>query len=526
MKTITTIFLTLCALCLPLLGLAQAGLLDPSFGTGGIQILEPSTFHDVGHAVITLDDNTLLVAGLTYPDGEGTGAAGFVGHLQENGSVDVSFGSNSGYTFLDAGEESYLYDIALAPDGSIYGCGTAYPTFAQQVILLVHLLADGTPDPAFGTGGMIVTALGAVDAEAQSLVIQDDGKVVLAGRAGFGDMTDAILLRYKPDGALDNTFGNAGVFRSSAYAGTADELWAVDLLDDGSIVAAGDATINFVYRSIVMRLDPDGTSTAGFGTNGVIEPDLIGIEDQAWGILAVGPRFFITGYQAASPDERDVFLAGFSGDGTPLASFGTGGVATTDVNVNEIGFDIARQEDGKLLVCGTSGQFGSGTARDFFLARYTSAGLADATFGTDGVVITSIDVDFDDANALAIQPDGKIVAVGSTAGFTSNTNNDLALVRYLSDGSTGITETTYGPGNFGLFPNPTINGMVSLSFNGPAPTDVDLFDAQGRLVPHPLTVLKNARSIALDLHDVNPGAYFVEVQQNGIRTSLPLMIAH
>ncbi len=423
--------LNLLSLCTTAL-LAQAGSLDPEFGNAGIQELAPGTLHDVAYDLIALPDTTTLICGVAQHDGTN---AMFLAHLLHDGSLDTGFGTSSGYTYFNFGEEAYAYALARSTDGSIYMAGLAYPTFSQATVVLAHTDANGIPDAGFGANGVVSTPVGTLDAEARGMAIQSDGKIVLGGSVvNTGNFArDILFMRYNADGTLDDSFNGDGVAIASAYA-EEDLLNDIALLEDGSIVGAGYASVIGDMKTVLARVDANGDFVTDFGGDGVIVPGFGVTQDRAFGILAVGQRFLVTGSFMDDPNNEDIYLASFNDDGTLAGTFGNNGVTITDENASEVGLDIAMGTDGSYIVAGTTGQPGFGAPRDFFVARYTAEGIPDATFGNNGTTITSIDVDFDDANAVAVQPDGKIVAAGFTAGFTDQTDNDVAVVRYLVDG--------------------------------------------------------------------------------------------
>jgi uncharacterized delta-60 repeat protein len=140
--------------------------------------------------------------------------------------------------------------------------------------------------------------------------------------------------------------------------------------------------------------------------------------------------------------------------GAPLAargdldpSFGSGGKVTTDFGGNDAGWAVAVQKDGRVVVAGD--RWDPGPSDDFLLARYTARGVLDPTFDGDGKVATDFGGSFDGAGDVAIQPDGKIVAVGS--GFRSPPGRamDFALARYSADGS---LDASFGEGGKVLTP--------------------------------------------------------------------------
>src|SRR6267142_2270139 len=121
-------------------------------------------------------------------------------------------------------------------------------------------------------------------------------------------------------------------------------------------------------------------------------------------------------------------------------SFGSGGIVTTAIgNIDDEVFALAIQPDGKLV---TAGYSDNGTQNVFALARYNTDGTLDSTFGTGGIVTTAIGILDDEANSLAIQSDGKLVAAGYSFNSTTLANH-FALVRYNTDGT---LDTTFGTG--------------------------------------------------------------------------------
>ena len=499
---------------------AQVGSLDPDFANAGLGIYAPGSLHDIGHGITTLPDTTMYVCGVAWSGGS---PAGFVTHVLQDGTIDVGFGTN-GYTFFDAGEEAYLYDLVVAADGSIFACGTAYPTFAQQTMLLVHLSMDGVPDMGFGSGGMVTTVVGNVDSEAQSMVMDALGRITVAGRAGFGSESNALIARYTPNGLLDANFSSDGFY---LYAGNADEdaFHAIDVLSDGSVVAAGSFVQNFAYRSMVIRVDDSGAPVTTFGTGGMAALDLAGNVDDAWGILADGLECLVTGYQLTTQNDQDVYVTRLDANGGPVISFGTNGTTVINTNVNEIGYDIAQHPDGTILVCGSSGVAGFAAPRDMLLACLLGDGTLDASFGNGGTVITSVQPDFDDANAVAVQVDGKVVTTGFTSGFSAGTDNDLVIARYLKEEASSIASTTDLLGSVALFPNPT--GSASVTLLGlPSQQDiqVEFIDASGRMVASERIIQAIEQRHTLATNDLSAGAYHVHIRTHNSTRVLPLVV--
>jgi uncharacterized delta-60 repeat protein len=184
-------------------------------------------------------------------------------------------------------------------------------------------------------------------------------------------------------------------------------------------------TTNFYHN-------PDGTPSFDLLTTLVLQPD-----DQIVAGGEVGGEIF--------GDLHDFALARYNPDGSLDPTFGSSGKVTTDFKDN--GFDLlyalVLQPDGKLVGGGRTTPVGGseGGNFDFALARYNPDGSLDPTFGNDGKVTTDFAMQDDAVRALAIQPDGKILAAGRAR---VNDSTDFALVRYNPDGSLDATFGTAG----------------------------------------------------------------------------------
>ena len=171
---------------------------------------------------------------------------------------------------------------------------------------------------------------------------------------------------------------------------------------------------------------------------------------------------------------RDFALARYNSNGTLDTTFGTGGKVTTDFSGNhDWANGLAIQSDGKILTAGVA--YDATGNWDFALARYNSDGTLDATFGLDGKVTTELGGRFDEAYALALQPDGKIVAAGVA-------RRDFAFARYNPDGT---LDASFG-----------IGGTVTIDFSGSSDVASAIaIQSDGRIVAAGTTNLDVGREI-------------------------------
>jgi uncharacterized delta-60 repeat protein len=245
------------------------------------------------------------------------------------------------------------------------------------------------------------------------------------------------------DGVLDPTCGNGGKVTADVYGSTSQQANAAARQADGKIVVAGflfGATQDFLLG----RYNTDGSLDASFGSGGVVTTDFCGKNDQALAVaIQSDGKIVAAGFAAGCGGRQNFALARYYTDGSLDASFGNGGKVTTDFfNRTDNANAVLIQSDGKIVAAGFAANPNAGGANQFALARYNSNGSLDAGFGAGGKVTTGIMGLDDEAFAVAIQPGGKIVAGGFTR--IGGANNDFALVRY--SGTDGSLDASFGTG--------------------------------------------------------------------------------
>ena len=308
--------------------------------------------------------------------------------------------------------------------------------------------ADGDLDPTFGTGGMVTTDIDHSTDIANAVAIQADGKLVVVGQTYKNNdysNEDFVVTRYNTDGTLDTTFGRGGKVRTD-FPGLAAVPSAVVIQSDGKIVVAGGAFPQFTFAGNfeVVRYNPNGSLDRSFGNGGIVTTTFpegsyaFDVALQPDGkIIAAGTVFvdFIPG----EPSNTDFALARYNPDGTPDATFGNGGQVSTDfVGLEDDAFSVLIQPDGKIVAVGSADS--PATYYDFAAVRYLSNGTIDTTFGVAGKVSTDFgDQNFDRARSAALQPDGRIIASGFAISQNGGVQN-FAVARYTSS---GVLDTTF-----------------------------------------------------------------------------------
>src|SRR5262249_5240268 len=270
--------------------------------------------------------------------------------------------------------------------------------------------SGGMLDTTFGTNGIVVTHFGALsDDTGNALAIQSDGKIVVVG--GGGPSTSQFeLARYNTDGSLDTSRGQGGKVTTSFGTGASHAL-GVALQSDGRIVVVGDAFMGSATGTdfAAARYNSDGSLDTTFGQGGKVTTNFtLNFADSAKGVaLQADGKIVVVGFTFGGTATNDNFaVVRYSADGSLDASFGQGGKVSTNFSGASIddAYAVAIQSDGKIVLAGTSNRIGN---FDFALARYNSDGSLDSTFGTGGLVTTDYSGGNDVAQALVIQADGK-----------------------------------------------------------------------------------------------------------------------
>ena len=469
------------------------GAIDGTFGGYGVPAGRTITPIGPGEDLLTSlairPDGKLLAAGsATFATGVSNYA---VARYNLNGTLDTSFDKDGILMDYKPSNLTDYYGSAVQPDGKIITVGVSR-TGTNSDFAIARYNVNGTLDNTFSNDGMTIIDFGGADVAA-SVVVQPNGKIVVAGTGSAGGAADYAVARLNSDGSLDNSFGGTGKVLTD-FSGFADNANTVVLQQDGKIVVSGHSIFGNGPGKIgfaIARYNIDGSLDNTFSGDGKV-------------VKTISPNDYCTG-MVIQPDGKlvlsgvsyignpygitDFILMRFNPDGSPDASFNGNGYVVTDLHgpIDEA-YCVALQADGKIVVGGVSGDFVAGA--NLAIARYNTKGTLDNTFSGDGIHKIDLGSDWEQLYAITVQSNGKIIA----GGFTRKNNQfDVALVRLNSNGTMdntfsddGIVTDDFGQGD-DLVRSLTIRGnrvyAVGLSENGNRMGMVAAYLVENRLIP-------------------------------------------
>ena len=408
------------------------GSLDSSFGIGGrIDAKLVTGASDAGAGVVVQTDRKIVTVNDCLTSSTNSALVFCVARFNADGSVDTNFAAGGKYlSALPGTTFSNSRAVAVQSDGKIVVAGHCFnATTSFYDFCSIRLTATGTLDGSWGASGVVLTPPSGFNtyAYAGSVLIQSDGKVIVAGTCGGGTFC---AVRYTVTGAVDNTFGSAG-YATSAGLGYAGGGKAA-LYSDGRFVVVGACGVsNTATDMCVVR----------FSANGVRDTAYVNVAGLPG--IAIGAAAHSEGANAAAiqPDNK-VVLAGYCTAGQPLLSMCAIRLnenGTLDTTFNGTGYrliapapgltqglnaqGVSIDWDGKITLAG-------GCDLDFCAARLHSDGALDAAYGIGGLMRTNYGFAVDVYGA-SVDADGNQLIVGGCYGNDGGGIPDMCAVRVL-----------------------------------------------------------------------------------------------
>lgn len=383
---------------------ASPSSLDTSFNKNGSASAFISYTINQSQAIIAQPDGKILTAGYG-------GENAIITRFNNDGSLDKKFNSNNqrpGSVVVNLGSQSAAYGLALQPDLKIIIAGFTTDTNNVNNAFIQRYNPDGSIDQSFNqTGTVIDNFFG--QAQLFGVAVQPDGNIVVTGWAINNGLSYALVARYKTDGTPDTTFNSSG-YVTTLIGGVFTKSRAIQIQDDGKIVIAGQAQIDDNQQIVVIRYEADGTLDTTFNVSAATSPLSDCLTSAAFGMaLQADQKIIITGstnpYDAGFNNKNYTVIRldtnldldeTFNADDTP-------GYIISDIGLQAN--DAIVQPNGQIVTCG----FNYSNNHIVIVIRYNNDGTIDPTFN---FIINNVGSNTI-ANALALQPDGKIVVSGA-----------------------------------------------------------------------------------------------------------------
>jgi len=492
----------------------QAGTLDPTFGTAGLITTSFGPNNETAHAIAVQADGKIVVAGETYNNSSVVEDFALA-RYNSDGSLDNTFGTN-GFVVTDLQQSTDVVKaIVIQPDGKIVVAGHSDNTFNYD-FAVARYLANGTLDNSFGTNGKVIKNFGSTDF-GLAMALLPSGKILVAGRAYNGQNADFALIQLNANGTFDNNFGTAGAIRADLF-GEDESANAIAVQADGKIVLAGDRYANNASQFALARFNPDGSLDLSFSFDGKLSTSIGGLSDVIYAVGIQPNGSIVAAGVSNNISISDFALARYLSDGTPDITFsGDGQLTTNVVTGGDYASTIAIQSDGKILAGGTAP--GSNSISDFAVVRYLPNGNLDASFGNGGIGLADFAMGRDVANAMVLHQ-GKIVMAGAS---DKNSQTSFAVARFLVGSSVAVEDLLSDSPGFELFPNPA-GELLQIRVNGEVSGNIRVVSATGRLMVEMPMLDETMR---INVSNWPSGFYFVERRDSSrVWAARKLLVEH
>lgn len=406
------------------------GTFDNTFGISGISLISLGGLSYQGGfepEILIQPDGKILICGFSQESGEDDM---LICRLLTTGALDPSFGTGGTTTinFATAGQPDVANAIALDASGNIYACGscrTGGTPFTND-IAIAKLTPAGALDPTFSGDGKLLIDLTANQWDyAYGIAVRTDGKIVVTGYTGIP--ADVFAIRLLPDGSFDPTFsGDGKVTVDLGGQNVADEAWGMAMKSDGKIIIVGDGynTTSSTFPAYVVQLTEDGSPDPTFSSDGIASINISGNTDVMRNIIIQPDGKYLVSGDAMTSATRDFAAIRLHPDGTLDTDFNMTGIFTMDVtelSKDDIGYGLALQPDGKILLSGNTvfSEFGN---QKYSVVRLIESGMM-ASFTASSVFNCS----------------------GSTVQFNNYSYGENLSYAWTFEGGTPATSTLMNP---------------------------------------------------------------------------------
>lgn len=454
---------------------------DNSFGKNGKFISNFISEQMSVQTAILQPDNKILIGGYDADETFYFPAID-IWRLKPNGKYDSSFGTNGRVRINGSqfGGSEYGGYLILQPDNKILVLGTDFDRdgLENDHVFLYRLNANGSFDSSFGTNGKTFANFGGYYAIGEAFILKPDGKIVVTGLLGRNyDNTRRIeLVQFLPNGKIDPGFGSNGIVINKVQF--EKEGIALKLLPDNKILAGFQFKVGNVNKTCLVKYNTNGTLNVGFGNGGIV----LNAENQSYYgskmALAIQADGKIVEYTTSATNN---VLYRYNADGSKDAGFGSNGRVELPFTNSSATMSVVIDPNQKILI----------NTQGFSVGRYLPNGSIDSSFGTNGILTTdfkdTVPVYVANTEAILIQPDSKIVAIGNLLDVYNGVS-ELVASRFKNVAPLSVQqvdEATAIVANDKLvtvYPNPATSVLNIKGLKANNQYDISIVDAKGNVV--------------------------------------------
>jgi len=356
------------------------------------------------------------------------------------GEFDTSF-NTVGYVRQELNEQGGWNAVHIDTQDRILVTGWAGDLFGDKDMYACRFVSSGSPDQTFSIDGIISYEQASSPDTGCDIITDSSGRVIIAGKIGNGpDFVDLAVWRYKENGNTDLDFTT--VVYEGSVTSDSDVANGIVLDNSGKIIVAGYTRIGTDADIIIQRYNDDGTPNISFGDEGTVTRDH-GETDWCYSVALDDDGKIVAAGRIYSGSDSDLGVWRFNSNGSPDNSFDDDGAAIYGSaelgNTNNSGLDVLVDGNGKILVVG---QNYDGSDYYVILVRLNEDGSLDTSFGTGGKVQYNHGFKFNSGYGLCLDEAGNILVTGRVD-VDASFNGRLAVWRYLPDGS---PDPTFGSG--------------------------------------------------------------------------------
>jgi uncharacterized delta-60 repeat protein len=342
------------------------GTLDNTFGTGGIVVTPVGVdVYDKAYAVAIQQDGKIVVGGASQLPN--VNFDWVILRYESSGVLDNSFGTGGIVIKNFSSRPEYIYSILIQPDGKIVAAGNSDDDLDNGLdFTLIRLNTDGSFDNTFGSSGIVITDFGTFGSTIRNIKILGDNSIIAVGSVSINSNPDYAIAKYNSSGVLDNGFGFSGIV--STPIGTGDDFaYSLAVQSDGKLILAGYTKVGSVNNFSLARYNPNGTLDNTFDTDGKVITSIGTASANCYAVSYIHDFGIVAVGYAKNGANEDFTLAKYTMNGSLDNSFGTNGIVFTDFAAGiDFGYAMDVQPDGKIVVAG----FATTSDLDLALARY------------------------------------------------------------------------------------------------------------------------------------------------------------